>query len=743
MRRALPLVTRGIHILKTEGLQSAGVRTFRFLAKRRLFFRIKNPTLSSAFAFFNKEGATNARRPLPEDDVALRIPFPNTADVALQDNIAVIVHAFYTDVFQEIISYLKNIEQRFYLYVSTSDETKKKIILGICSDNGISDVEVRVFANKGRDIAPKIVGFRDVYDRHEIFLHLHTKKSPHLSSLGGWREYLLQNLIGSKEVVRSILALFSADHNLGVVYPQHFYPIRGMLNWGFDFQAAQALLAKVHWSLSKDSLLEFPSGSMFWGRSAALKPLLDLGLTFDDFPIEAGQVDGTLAHAIERSYLHFAECAGFHWLKVQNSADLRSRGILTVEKPEDSRILEKVYLPLFEEPGRSDLSMGREYAELRPLRLAKSNNPRPRINLLLPTIDPLWVFGGISTALKTFDELSAQLSDFDKRIVVLDSPVEPHHLRNFQGYALNSSDGQPVIFEAFNRTRSMDVRRDDVYNSTAWWSEYLRASIGQFQEKAFGSRSKAVYFIQDYESNFIQWSSRWAIAESTYGFDDKVAWLVNSEELSTYMSQRFGRTDQMVVPFRMNETIKRGVRPLPKERIILCYGRPTAARNCFEIVVDGLSLWQQRNPIEASKWQVVFLGENFDASRIWPIQNGSVPGKVSLEEYAGYLSRSSVGISLMISPHPSYPPLEMAYSGLTTISNNYDAKKIFNRSDNFVALDQVTPDSLALAIERSVKLAEEKIGRMGEQREIFELPFVGIKYEPRKLAALLANRSPR
>ncbi|AZO09173.1 hypothetical protein EJ074_08650 [Mesorhizobium sp. M3A.F.Ca.ET.080.04.2.1] len=739
MRMALSLVTRALHILKTEGLQSTGVRALRFLARRRSLIRVGKPRLSPAFLFFNKDGATNARRPFPEDDLALRIPLPNTAAVPMPENIAVIVHAFYTDVFQELIPYFKNIEQKFSLYISTSDEVKKRAILDICIRNGFRNVEVRVFQNRGRDIAPKIVGFRDVYDTHEIFLHLHTKKSPHLDSLKGWREYLLRNLIGSKEIVRSILALFSSDANLGVVFPQHFGPIRGMLNWGFDFEAAQALLAKAHWNLSKDSFLEFPSGSMFWGRSAALKPLLELGLTFDDFPNEVGQVDGTLAHAIERTYLHFAECAGFHWLKVQNNADVRSKGLLTVENPGESSILQKVYLPLFEEPGRSDLLMSREYPELRPLRLVKSNIHRPRINLLLPTIDPLWVFGGISTAIKTFDELSAQLSSFDKRIVVLDSAVEPNHLGNFQEFTLNAVDSQAVVFEAFDRTRRMDVRRDDVYISTAWWSEYLRTSIAQFQEKAFGRRAKAVYFIQDYESNFIQWSSRWAIAESTYQFDERVAWLVNSEELSSYISRRFGRTDQMVIPFRINETIRRSVRLVPKERIILCYGRPTAARNCFEIIVDGLSLWQQRNPIEASKWHVVFLGENFDENRIWPIQNGSVPGKVSLEEYAKYLSRSCVGISLMISPHPSYPPLEMAYSGLITVSNNYDAKEIVRRSENFVALDQVTPDTLALAVARSVELAEEKIGLICEHKEIIEIPFVGTKYDPTDLAAFLTN----
>ena len=73
-------------------------------------------------------------------------------------------------------------------------------------------------------------------------------------------------------------------------------------------------------------------------------------------------------------------------------------------------------------------------------------------------------------------------------------------------------------------------------------------------------------------------------------------------------------------------------------------------------------------------------------------------GKLTLEKYAEILAESSVGVSLMCSPHPSYPPLEMAAFGVQTVTNSFLCKDLSSFSENIHSLDIVNFDTVADAI---------------------------------------------
>jgi hypothetical protein len=228
--------------------------------------------------------------------ISLRL-WPRKQPPAMADEIGVFLHLYYDDLAPAFAKRLQNINTSFRLYVSTDSETKAARIR-----ESLPQAEIRVLPNRGRDIWPKLYGFGDAHKQHKIVLHLHGKKSPHWDRLDDWLVHILDCLIGSADEVNRILSFFATIPQLGMVTPVPFRNVLGAAHWGANRDIARELAYRMQLRqpLPDDNDLRFPVGSMFWARTAALRPLLDLDLQPTHFPPEARQVDGTLAHAIER-----------------------------------------------------------------------------------------------------------------------------------------------------------------------------------------------------------------------------------------------------------------------------------------------------------------------------------------------------------------------------------------------------------------------------------------------------------
>lgn len=750
----------GPELVRTQGIRSACGAVLRQIAAQYdpPLGRSRNPVNQQSrdtairyhhtYELVKPDGVVPARRPVNDVDYALEIPFFYNPQPQSREPIAAIIHAFYVDDLQTLLARLEHFPCGVDLFLSTDTEDKKLTITEKTAGWRHGRVDVRVLPNKGRDIGAKFVGFRDVYERYELFLHLHLKKSLHGGApLARWRDYLFDNLVGSPETIQSILSLFD-DPKLGIVFPQHLFEIRGILNWGYNFDIARGLLKRIGVGLDKNLVLEFPSGSMFWGRSKAIQPLLNAGLSYEDFPEESGQVDGTIAHAIERILLMVAESRGYEWLKVVRR-DLypAPRTVLPVHAATD--IAEhrlKVFQPCLTDVDAEAPPYTRKTRESRRIVSYPSRNFRPRLNLVVPTVNPKQTFGGVATAIKLFEAWCDAIGDgYDRRIIVTDAEIEPEAYVGLSGYtptafSVSLDMVSRALVDAKDRGAGrLDLRAREMFVATAWWTVDIVRSLERDRARYHGSSRPFVYLIQDDEPNFDGWGSRYALAEMAYRYPDETIAVINSEELYASISAKHSFAHMFCLPYSLNTRISELLSPVPRERIILVYGRPTVARNAFEIICEALRRWQQSDPIRASRWRVVFLGEAFEPPLAYPIQNAAVDGKVSLDAYADYLNRASVGIALMISPHPSYPPLEMAEAGLKTITNTFAGKDLRQRFEDIVSIGDPTPEFLAEAIEQAVEEMEPMVGRTISRKSPRHVALPGPIADPQEIGELLRS----
>lgn len=241
-------------------------------------------------------------------------------------SIAVMVHAFYPDVFELILERLKLLPPGFALYVSTPDETKREAVLAAIKASKLDvEADVRVTQNRGRNFGPMLAEFSRELQRHDLMLHLHTKKSLHNASgeQSAWREDIYDALLGPGSTT-GVLSLFSNRPETGLVYPATFKQMAYWANhWLQNAGNAPALFARLGvGDYLTSGYIDYPVGGMFWARIEAIRPLLQAGFTYDEFPPEAGQTDGTLAHAIERSFVYLARSRGFDFVESDATADL-------------------------------------------------------------------------------------------------------------------------------------------------------------------------------------------------------------------------------------------------------------------------------------------------------------------------------------------------------------------------------------------------------------------------------------
>lgn len=371
--------------------------------------------------------------------------------------------------------------------------------------------------------------------------------------------------------------------------------------------------------------------------------------------------------------------------------------------------------------------------EVLPIHCRESELAGQRLNLLIPALSLRFSFGGINTALEFFNDLSKDFEDI--RIIITDEAVSD--LQGLAGHEnwqlMQSGDddrpGKTIVCFGDRYNKTIPVSQTDVFVATAWWTAYNGEKILNWQKETWKKTTPPlVYLIQDFEPGFYKWSSRYLLSLSTYAQKNMVA-VVNTTLLhdyikSTGISFKYCYVFEPTLNRRLSTALQQGTIG-PKKKKIIFYGRPSVERNAYELIVKGLELWSFWYP-EARNWEITSLGESYRGPALGNGISVNVRGKITIEEYANTLSESAIGISLMVSPHPSYPPLEMAAFGLGVISNTFFNKNLSDYHTNIYSLENVNPENIAkLLAELCVKFESDNNSFSG--KSFRGLNFLGTK----------------
>ncbi len=337
-----------------------------------------------------------------------------------------------------------------------------------------------------------------------------------------------------------------------------------------------------------------------------------------------------------------------------------------------------------------------------------------RLNLVLPSINKQHYFGGIHTAVLIYRELCRHFPA--SRIVLVDSSPDEEALSRFSDHTLvpadqTSSAMRQIVPFSDRYQKTLPVAGEDIWVATAWWTAYAAQRMLQWQGNNGGVDRPMVYLIQDFEPGFYPWSSQYALALSTYRCDRDIG-IFNTGLLADFFEQHDLRYAQRSV---FEPVLHDGLRPAlqqvrnapaARNRRIVVYARPGTPRNAFELICEGLRLWGWKDA-RAAQWEVAAPGELQSDLDLGPFSLKAL-GKLNIDAYAELLSTSALGLSLMVSPHPSYPPLEMAAFGMGVVTNRYDNKRLDETTENIVSLESMTPEAICTALMAQVDACERR-----------------------------------
>ncbi len=381
----------------------------------------------------------------------------------------------------------------------------------------------------------------------------------------------------------------------------------------------------------------------------------------------------------------FSKAANFSG-RVEQKADRIIHGTDPTTQIHDKVLFEKIYADAL--------------PEIVPIHPSLPLTGRPAyVTLFIPSLQRSSFFGGTATAL-IFAGMLAKEKGFPLRIaetLVHGKATIVELSMFFRSHDIDLGENDITLLNLagrkYNHYGYIDIHPDDIYVASAWWDAHLLQKLPL--------QKKFVYLIQDYEPIFYNNSDQYIYSEATYKNESFIP-VCNTELMLTFMKSKgydyIAKNGLFFEPAVGINRSKKATKKGDKKRLFL-YGRPSVHRNLFYGALDALNHAFGSYTLVASEWEVFMAGQDNIPDILL---DGGVTvknlGKLTMDEYYAFAETVDVALSLMLAPHPSYPPLELASLGAKVVTTTYETKQDLSLYGNNVTIVRPERNELIKAI---------------------------------------------
>ncbi len=343
-----------------------------------------------------------------------------------------------------------------------------------------------------------------------------------------------------------------------------------------------------------------------------------------------------------------------------------------------------------------------------PIQTILVDDPIKRLNLVTDSINSDSLLGGVATALIVATEF-ANKYNFELRIITRNSEVNPLNYKNIMKVSGIEPSEKISFYSDWERYQKpidfkLELGPNDIFFATSWWSaKAIEETIGNNQ---------FFYIIQEVETFFYNFGSEHLMCSQIMEHKN-IDFIVNSKYLYDYFklyNPNIINHGYYFEPAFPNNLYKCKDFKKKSHYKLFFYARPNNPRNLYSFGIEVLDKAISLGILDTSCWDIYCVGQNAPEITFCNGYKTKNMGQLSWTEYADFLSDVDLGLCLMYTPHPSYPPYDVACSGGVVLSNKMLNKVNFIESKNVILAD-LEEKAFMDAFKRAVNLAQDPIRR--------------------------------